>query len=140
MQTFLPLADWREGCFCLDTKRLGKQRVEAMQILDVLVNNKPAWRNHPATVMWRGYERALLEYLKHVCYVWRLYGYRDSVGYRTWGTLEELPLIIPPWMGDERLHSSHRAALLSKNNKWYGQFGWKEEPRVEYYWPKGRRV
>jgi hypothetical protein len=49
---------------------------------------------------------------------------------------------LPPWFGNERLHSSHRAALLYKNPEWYGRFGWKEKPavpdakgRLPYYWP-----
>ena len=39
MQTFLPYADLRDSVVCLDNKRLGKQRVECLQILNVL-----AWR------------------------------------------------------------------------------------------------
>jgi len=42
---------------------------------------------------------------------------------------------FPVFMGDERLHSSHRAALLYKDPLFYGQYGWKESPRIEYFWP-----
>ena len=64
MQTFLPYADFKETAKCLDMKRLGKMRVEAMQILMVLtgLNKGKAWTNHPAVKMWRGYEAALAEY------------------------------------------------------------------------------
>jgi hypothetical protein len=48
----------------------------------------------------------------------------------------------PPWLGNESLHSSHRAALLYKDYSWYSKFGWSEQPavpdkkgRLPYYWP-----
>jgi hypothetical protein len=37
-----------------------------MQILDILNGKYTAWREHPAVVMWRGYENALIEYRNHV--------------------------------------------------------------------------
>ena len=66
MQTFLPYASFEDVARTLDRKRLGKQRVEGMQILNVLA--KPpgytgAWANHPAVKMWRGYENALKQYV-----------------------------------------------------------------------------
>lgn len=42
----------------------------------------------------------------------------------------------PPWLGDERVHSSHRANLLRKKYAHYSQFGWKETPVKGYYWPR----
>ncbi len=36
MQTFLPYADFQQSAKCLDNKRLGKQRVECLQILNTL--------------------------------------------------------------------------------------------------------
>ena len=64
MQTFLPYADFKDSAKCLDFRRLGKQRVEAKQILDIItgVNPTSRWRNHPAVKMWQGYEKALLLY------------------------------------------------------------------------------
>jgi len=42
MQTFLPYPDLRDSVACLDNKRLGKQRVEAMQILTRHAPEQPA--------------------------------------------------------------------------------------------------
>ena len=59
MQTFLPYKSFRKTALCLDNKRLGKQRVETLQILRALTgyyNQSGAWLNHPAVKMWRGYE------------------------------------------------------------------------------------
>ena len=39
MQTFLPYKSFERSVQVLDNKRLGKQRVEAFQILNVLQNN-----------------------------------------------------------------------------------------------------
>lgn len=62
MQTFLPYPDITLSAAVLDYKRLGKQRVEAMQILNALAGLKRGWTNHPAVRMWRGYEDGLAAY------------------------------------------------------------------------------
>ena len=58
MQTFLPYRSMSESVRCLDYRRLGKQRVEAFQILNALAGKSKGWTSHPATKMWRGYETA----------------------------------------------------------------------------------
>ena len=65
MQTFLPYKSFDESFKSLDYRRLGKQRVEAMQILNVLLGRTETkgWVNHPITKMWKGHENALKEYL-----------------------------------------------------------------------------
>jgi hypothetical protein len=54
MQTFLPSTSFIQSAKCLDYKRLGKQRVEAKTIINILEGKTTsnAWRNHPATKMW----------------------------------------------------------------------------------------
>jgi len=61
MQTFLPYPDFIDSVKALDYRRLGKQRVEARQILNILLENRKngGWVNHPCTKMWRGYHDAL---------------------------------------------------------------------------------
>ena len=54
MQTFLPVADFAESARLLDSPRLGKQRVETLQILRALELPDYGWANHPAVLMWRG--------------------------------------------------------------------------------------
>lgn len=55
MQTFLPYPDFERSAAALDYRRLGKQRIEAYQILQTLQNpEQRSWRNHPAVRMWRG--------------------------------------------------------------------------------------
>ena len=63
MQTFLPHKSFKKSLKVLDWRRLGKQRVEAHQVLNVLLGRTETkgWRNHPITRMWDGYEPALTE-------------------------------------------------------------------------------
>ena len=52
MQTFLPYESFRESAKVLDWRRLGKQRVEGMQIINAIENpNKQGWQNHPAITL-----------------------------------------------------------------------------------------
>ena len=137
MQTFLPIASFFESATCLDFKRLGKQRVEAWQILQTLYGKSNGWINHPAVRMWKGYEHYLSFYGLAICAEWKRRGYKDNL------LMEKFWLefnftdsdLLPPWLGDEAFHSSHRAALLAKDLDWYSQFGWTEEPKIDYIWP-----
>jgi Pyrimidine dimer DNA glycosylase len=45
MQTFLPFPSFEESARVLDNKRLGKQRVETMQILKALTLPTYGWKN-----------------------------------------------------------------------------------------------
>ena len=58
MQTFMPYPDFVKSVQVLDYRRLGKQRVETYQVLNVLLErtHTKGWRNHPFTRMWSGYE------------------------------------------------------------------------------------
>jgi hypothetical protein len=132
MQTFLPYADFDRTAACLDYRRLGKQRVEAKQILNALQGKSTGWTNHPATNMWRGYEDALSLYHNRIIIEWIDRGYNNNMPYIDVGKV-----VMPPWMGDENFHSSHRAALLFKQPDHYSQFNWNETPSMMYVWPTG---
>jgi hypothetical protein len=137
MQTFLPLSDFAGSARILDDARLGKQRVEAYQIIRTLDGVTKGWRNHPAVRMWRGYEAALIEYTLVVCDEWDARGYADTVRGKLEAHLRETggPILLPPWLGHEPLHASHRSNLLRKDAAYYGQFGWREPPDLPYLWP-----
>ncbi|GCE45231.1 hypothetical protein EI42_03207 [Thermosporothrix hazakensis] len=134
MQTFLPYASFEDSAAVLDNRRLGKQRVEGTQILTILLtpNYRGAWRNHPAVRMWRGYEEALRLYINAVVTEWIGRGYRNSLA--TYD-LTGRPIVFPFWLGDPRLHDSHKSNLLRKDFSYYSQFGWDVPPDLPYYWP-----
>ena len=60
MQTFLPFADFARSAAALDTVRLGKQRVETLQVMRALTVPDYGWRHHPVVKMWRGHRPALM--------------------------------------------------------------------------------
>jgi len=77
MQTFLPFPDFQKSARILDNRRLGKQRVETLQILRALTYPNAAWRNHPAVKMWRNHRHALALYGVTICREWRSRGFCD---------------------------------------------------------------
>lgn len=86
MQTFVPFDDLLRTMRVLDRARLGKQRVEAYQILATLLpiptlagTARLGWRNHPAVKMWRGHETALASYGLAACTEWSSRGYADNM-------------------------------------------------------------
>ena len=137
MQTFLPYPDFRESLESLDNKRLGKQRVEAYQIISAITgrtrkDGKPykGWVNHPCSVMWRDYVNALKLYYNDCIDVWKGRGFKNTMEYE----LIEGEFVLPNWLGNEKLHSSHRANLLRKDENFYSQFEWGENPEDPYLW------
>jgi hypothetical protein len=173
MQTFLPHATYADSARVLDQKRLGKQRVETLQIMQVLLEERlvtsdkvaflaktrdkdgnvvhvertrrvprpkadwvretmvpKGWSHHPAVLMWRGHELALLEYQKAVCAEWVARGYKDSC-------LEKTEFLLEPHMdklSDERFHESHQSNLLRKDESYYSNYS-HLGPDLPYKWP-----
>lgn len=143
MQTFLPFSDFAKSAKVLDRARLGKQRSECNQMLAALGRPmKNAYGlpcgfpksvpNHPATLMWKGYENALALYAMIVAQEWGSRGYENNVDFAL-GLLG--PPVTPPWLGDPSLHASHRSNLLRKKPDHYRRFGWSEPDNLPYIWP-----
>jgi hypothetical protein len=137
MQTFLPYPDLKLSAQCLDRQRLGKQRVEVLQLLQALTGEKQGWCNHPATYMWSGHASALAQYGLACCTEWIGRGYKDTCYGKIERYLITTKLILPFWFGNETFHSTHRSVLLAKHFEWYKQFGWLEMPAtmIDGKWP-----
>jgi hypothetical protein len=133
MQTFLPYPDFEKSLKVLDNRRLGKQRVEAYQILNILLDRTKTkgWRNHPAVKMWEGSINALKLYFNKSVEEWTSRGFNNNM------KLEIIrgKIIFPKWFGNEKFHSSHRSNLLRKNKRHYLKFSWKESDDLDYFWP-----
>jgi hypothetical protein len=144
MQTFLPFPDFKVSVKCLDNKRLGKQRVEAKQILDVLEGRKEGWKNHPAVKMWKGYEEALKFYIN--CCIDEWISRKNKKGEPFKNTMEYYHTVLddeeyleyPWWFGKDKFHESHRSNLLRKDYSFYSKYGWIELTNLPYVWPKGK--
>lgn len=133
MQTFLPYSDFIQTSKCLDWRRLGKQRVEANQILNILEGKTKsnAWRNHPAVKMWKGYEESLKLYRNIMIKEWIFRGYNNTMP-----ILNVDNIVNPYWLGDEKFHASHRSNLIRKDYQYYSKFGWNENDSLPYIWPE----
>ena len=137
MQTFLPYPDFKQSAKALDYKRLGKQRVEGMQIINAIVgkprkDGKPykGLVHHPCSVMWRKYVPALKHYTNVIIQEWMDRGYNNNMklyDIQHW-------IVMPSWLGREDFHSSHRANLLRKDYEYYSELGWTEDPNDPYVW------
>ena len=134
MQTFLPHPNFKKTAKVLDYRRLGKQRVEGMQIINAIENPNPqGWKNHPIVIMWTPYTECLKLYTNTIITEWIERGYNNNM--RFYDIKPNMDMIdIPHWLGKEEFHSSHRANLLRKDSEWYGQFGWLENSESPYVW------
>ena len=135
MMTFLPFADFAACAACLDMRRLQNQRTEARFVLEWLEQTGEYFdlSDYGAARMWLGFRDALVLYYNAMLSEYERRGKTNGP------TLQPVAVTasaveMPPWMGDERFHSSHRAVLLQKDATHYCQFAWKEakEGGAEY--------
>jgi len=132
VQTFLPYPDFQQSAACLDYRRLGKQRLEAFQLLRVLHEpERRGWSRHPAALMWSGYEDALGLYMNTIITEWVRRGFRNSMEL---ARISDQPK-MPWWLGAPEFHAAHRSNLLRKDPEFYGRYGWSEPPDLPYVWP-----
>ncbi len=148
VQTFLPYADFERSARVLDQKRLGKQRVEVIQVVRALTLSGYGWANHPAVLMWKGFEEALGRYGLICCQVWTELGHGDTcaatiaadlrpIGVEQIRTQPELAAhgALPAWLGEKELHLSHQSSLLRKDPAWYRPHFPGVRDDLPYRWP-----
>lgn len=156
MQTFLPYPDYKESAKCLDDRRLGKQRIESIDILYINLRNDgkdlrdvfkksdaqseylwKRYKNHPAVRMWRHHNWELVKYTICIIEEWISRGYTDN----------QLNILIevtkhlnpdnkskPLFFGEKEFHDSHKSNLLRKKPEYYKQFNWKVKDNLPYVW------
>ena len=129
MQTFLPYPDFQKSLQALDYRRLGKQRVEAYQIIRA-IKYGGGWQNHPVVTMWRGHINALKLYHNLCIDEWVRRGYRNN--------MQKIAIrgkiAYPKWFGRNCFHAAHRSNLLRKDPVYYGKLGWRESSDLPYLW------
>jgi hypothetical protein len=135
--TFVTSSNLQECAQNLDNQRLGKQRVEAKQIIDAIEKNT-GWSNHLCAKMWKDHVSCLKVYYNYIVREWirrgfinnmKLYDLDESSfvilktefdGTKT--IVEESTvgkITFPWWFSWEPFIYSHRAALLRKNPEFY---------------------
>lgn len=129
----MPFPDFEESAKALDSRRLGKQRSEALTILRCLEDpSRKGWRNHPAVRMWRGYEDALKAYMNACIAEWVRRGYQNHML-----KIEHVPNPpMPPWIGDQEFHRSHQSNLVRKDQAYYSHLFPGVPDDLPYVWPR----
>ncbi len=127
----------------LDSPRLRKQRVEAFQLINVILGrtDTTGWKNHPAAVMFRQYAPALQQYY-NLSLIENAKRGGNNVKLQP-ESVDEFSIVMPHWLGDDSIHQTHRSRLLMKGkvdvladririynggscsvNRWLGRHGW----------------
>ena len=152
MQVFIPHGLTRDSMACLDSKRLGKQRVECLQILNALQGKSKGWRHHPATLMFYGAEEALRIMGDWAIAEWIRRGYVNNMkpfGSNPVGIWEVVPKEYwPEWYHDinmtETVTESHKLNLLRKDYSYYYKqfcmypdqvYSKQDIENAQYVWP-----
>lgn len=156
MQTFLPYENFVMSAQVLDRQRLGKQRLEALECLNLILDkplaivfpDKKIWKsdrhaNHPCRWQWQGHPDWLAMYGMFICSEWIARGYVDN----------QLPiynLLVnqfdlcpddsnkPWWLGMEDYHASHRNNLVRKRPDIYAKEWPDADIEGSYIWPETR--
>ncbi len=135
VNTFIPYSDFKKCARVLDNKRLGKQRVEAKQILNILtgMTHKTGWINHPVVKMWDGHTKALMLYYNTIVEEWIRRGFVNNM--KLYGIRGHIA--IPWFIGNKSVHMSHQANLIRKNNSYLKVFKNVPEDYIKhtYIWP-----
>jgi hypothetical protein len=153
MQTFLPHVGFADSAEVLDSRRLGKQRAETIQVLRALTVAGYGWRHHPAAAMWAGYEEALVRYGLVVCDEWCRRGHADTSAATLLADLRSgtgLTVVrdqdvlaeageLPRWLGEQAFHLSHQSALVRKDPTHYRPFFPDVADDLPYVWPPSDR-
>lgn len=137
MQTFLPHSDFVESAKALDNRRLGKQRVETLQILKALADPLYGWQHHPAVKMWRGFETNLAVYGIEICREWYERGFRDTCADKILAVAQQIGAQYQrtiPWLTQD-LCRSHQSNLVRKDPAFYGPQFPHVPNDLPYVWP-----
>lgn len=137
MITFLPYPNFKRSVGVLDSRRLGKQRLETKQILQAIRGESVGYNNHPAVAMWQGFEGPLCIYGINACNEWISRGYKDNlIGFFLDSVHEYETCIVPWWVGMGIFHRSHQSNLMRKNPEHYLELWPGVPPDLPYYWPE----
>jgi hypothetical protein len=161
MQTFLAYISFVKSIDCLDYRRHGNQRSEARGIYGILTGFKNTghskaqqefllrrYSNHPAVLMWKGYEKQLALYHDIAIALWIKKKYNNNMtplfykcssddlgrSHSSNYSVIQHKLGNPYWLTEE-FCSRHRSNLLRKKPEFYKKYGWSEPNNLPYLWP-----
>jgi hypothetical protein len=141
VQTFLPYPSFARSAEALDRSRLGKQRVETLQLLRANTIPDYGWRHHPAAKMWAGHLPALVAYGLAMTDAWTASGRPDTVRPQLLAFAPEVDgvpedaLAMPSWLGDPAFHLAHQSNLIRKDPEFYRPRFGDVPDDLPYIWP-----
>lgn len=122
--------------------------METIQVVRALTRPGYGWGNHPAVLMWRGFEEALGRYGFACCEAWTELGFGDTCALTIATDLREVGIEsvrsqaelaaeggLPSWLGQEEVHRSHRSALIRKDPDHYRPLFPDVPDDLSYVWP-----
>ena len=137
VNVFITSTNLEECARNLDYRRLGKQRLECIEIIE-----GDSWKNHPCYLMWKNNKEALKIYFNHILREWISRGFQNSLAFysideskaqfyditydeNTYLTtisnpkINENSILFPKWFCWKPLILSQRASLLRKDEVYY---------------------
>lgn len=118
MQVFMPYVDPKTSASVLDTKRLGKQRVEIKYMLEVMYGMWP-YRKHPIIEMWWDYPKYLEQIYYYCVQEWASRGFKNTMPDKIRYALSDpcTKYEPPPWLRDYT--PQYQGLLLYKDFEFY---------------------
>jgi hypothetical protein len=141
VNTFITSNSLEECAKNLDYRRLGKQRVECLEIINSIENPTKGWKNHPVSIMWKDHVDALKLYCNYMINEWIVRKFSNNMVYYFFGEeifdvnciffdiktkkYEKVPknskytIFFPKWFKWKEFQLSHQASLLRKDYNFY---------------------
>lgn len=111
----------------LDKRRLFKQIIESIQILDALEGRSEAWRNHPATLQYAEH----IDWLK--AYSECLLTYREGFTTRA-NKADKTAQLLTPAFHNEDFFNQMKRRLFTKDPEHYAQWSDLGTSDENWYW------
>ena len=145
VNTFITSPSLEKCAKNLDNLRLGKQRVECIQLISFIENtNNKGFKNHPVLIMWKEHVTALKVYCNFMIREFIARGFENTIPiYELDETkivfydnifneetglteiikpqIEKDSIVFPIWFNWNPLILTHQASLLKKNNNYYSK-------------------
>lgn len=118
VNTFIPFKSISKTMKVLDRQRLGKQRLEAKQIIEIIENKRTGYKNHPIVSMWKDNVDGLKYYYNKCIDEWVDRGYKNNMEkYKL--KKKKKKEIMPWWLYNKQVRMSHQASLMRKKPEYY---------------------
>ena len=119
-----------ETAKALDKKRLNKQIIECGQILKAIAGESTAWKNHPATKMYK-YHQEWLKLYMHCLNAYRLNNINAAEH------LSNYADTMRPEFHTQEYFDQMKRRLYTKNNEHYKQWESLGETDINWYYVDG---